>query len=96
MRMVNDINDTLDVVEAISLNATPVWKPGHSTDEAPDFFMVCVHYAWGDDEMELGEYKMDGTMETYKKAIADFNRICLKAAKEGYFCLSDFQNCEIY
>lgn len=96
MRMLNDINATLAVDEVITLDGTPVWKPGSDTSGAPDFFMITAQYAYADDEVELGEYNMDGTIETYRKAVKDFNRVCMKAAKEGYFCLTDFQDCEIF
>lgn len=96
MRMINDVNEILEVYEVVNLAATPCGRSDWSEDGVPDWFMLTVQYAEQEDDTEFGEYKMDGTMETYKKAIADFNRICLKAAKEGYFCLSDFQNCEIY
>ena len=98
MRMINDINEVLGVEEVLYLDATPIWKPDNDIKNAPDFFMVSVRYAFGqnDDEDDLGEYTMDGTMETYKKSVADFNRICRKAAKEGYFCLTDFKGFEVY
>lgn len=96
MRMLNDVNEILCVDEILCLNAVPMWNAGHTDDLAPDlFYVTAITAADTDDDEEImyiGEYEMDRTRGTYEKAVANFNRICEKAAVHGYFRLSDFQN----
>lgn len=96
MRMLEDINDTLGVYEVLSLNATPVWEPHeHLNRSNPDYFIVTVCYSPANGEDRIGEYILDGTSETYAKAVADFNRVCTQAAERGFFRLTDFQGFEV-
>lgn len=99
MRMINDINKILDVTEIISMDASPCWCENEGTsEENPSLFGVGVFEATvnGNEYMELGCYNLDGTPETYRKAVENFNSICMKAAMTGYFRLSDFENFELY
>lgn len=93
MRMLNDINNVLSVEEVVWLDATPVWEPDKEFDaDNPDYFIVSVRYTFMDEDENIGEYALDGTPETYQKAVENFNSICLKAASAGCFRLTDFEN----
>ena len=92
MRMINDINNILAVEEVVSLDATPGWL-SEGEEDNPDDFFVEVRYGYGDnDSFYLGSYDLDGTKETYQKALKNFNNICIKTAESGFFRLSDFEN----
>lgn len=47
-----------------------------------------------DEWMPIGEYKMDGTMDTYLKAKANFEMICEKLLTQGWCRDTDFENFE--
>ena len=98
MRMLNDLNDVLSAEEVIYLDASYCIdrSDGISSETNPTYFGVEVTYANQEESDGLGEYVLDGTPETYKKALANFNSICRKAAELGYFCLSDFQNFRLF
>ena len=98
MRMINDVNTTLEVEEILSISATPCWDPKVTDENNPDMFAVdyFAHTTNGCELMDLGSYKLDGTPETYQAAVKNFNSICIKAAETGYFRLSDFENFELW
>ena len=97
MRMLNDINSILEVVEVALLDATPTWKPGDNFDKNnPDYFIVSVVHVGSDEDIALGEYVLDGTEKTYLKAVEDFNRVCAQAAEKGFFRLTDFHGFDLY
>lgn len=99
MRMLNDANKVYEVEEVESIDATYGWneKDG-STQDNPGLFVVerFMATANGFEMVDLGEYVLDGTPETFQKAAENFNNICLQAAEKGFFRLSDFENFELY
>ena len=53
-------------------------------DEEKDFFEA---YGW---------YQLDGTKETFDKAMENYNKVTTKLLKDGYCLSTDFENFEWY
>lgn len=93
MRMLNKLNDIFSVEEIISINAVPAWEPDGDEDNPSMFVVEAFQYSVdGNETMPLGQYLLDGTKETYQKAVENFNNICVKAATCGWFETGDFKN----
>lgn len=82
--------------EIKSISASPCW---HSESETysisnPEhyFVSICTNE---DGNEEIGEYLLDGTEKTYKKAQKNFKKICKKILTKGYCTMKDFKNFEI-
>lgn len=84
------------VKEFHTIDSTPAWKTGESTKDNPSSYSV----GWFDfliDEYDyIGEYMLDGTIETYQKAVHNFESICEKLLTKGYCRADDFENFEWY
>lgn len=96
-----DYNLIPDVEEITEINASPVWKDPANVDEKnPDCFIVTMYKAgWHTAPQKKkeffeiwGEYNLDGTADTYKKAVENYNRICNQLLEKGFVRSSDFEN----
>ena len=103
MRFMYDYNEILDVDTIESTEGSTCWNPQEGeTKENPGHFFVTLHRpGWMDckgteDEMLLyeinGEYNLDGTEETYKRAVENYNGICGQLLEKGYCKASDSEN----
>lgn len=91
-----------DIYEIVSISATPCW-PSESerysmTNPVHYFVSIFHHYSDGPSDQEeiLGEYMLDGSEKTYRKAQKNLKRICKKLLKKGYCKINDFKNFEFY
>lgn len=105
MRFMYDYGKTpnIDTIEAI--DACPCWANGNDVNENnPTSFIVrMLKPGWSNASQEescwfeiLGEYSLDGTEETYQKAVENYNRICDQLLEKGYCKASDFENFKWY
>lgn len=79
------------VSEITDITAVRAWKPsGGETSENPGTYSLMI-----DDEY-VGEYILDGTEETYRNAVRNFEGICKKLLVKGYCMDDDFDNFEWY
>lgn len=96
MRMVND--DMVD--EILWINAIPAWlTAAGESEENPGIYAVQVGtytVAEGFISQQIGEYKLDGTVETFNEAKKNYKMIVDQIAKEGWFSLDQFENFEVY
>ena len=99
MKMIETINGIISVEEIVSINAVPAWNPSNGeTRENPGMFSVSIgrFTAKGCEFEYFGEYLLDGTQETFQKAVENYNAVAMKAATTGCFNVSDFENFEVY
>lgn len=82
--------------EIFEINATPAWKEGKSTQDNPSIYSVGILYAGDDEYQYAGNYKLDGTKETYEKAKENFEIVCEKLLTQGWCRDTDFENFEWY
>ena len=78
------------VIEVDSIAATPVWD-ANSTGKYtnPDYYIV-------ETDEPLGEYLLDGNIETYHEARKNFEKVCKQLLEKGYCRIEDFENFELY
>jgi hypothetical protein len=97
MRIMFGEESELSISEFSYIYAMPVWYPQNGTSEDnPESYFVEVQFI-GDSETEsLGEYILDGTKETYKKAQSNFKSVLEKLLEKGYCKAGDFKNFQIY
>lgn len=94
MRIIFNKNTIREVLE---ISSAPAWKEGESTQDNPSMYSVDFLYASDSDEYQyVGNYKLDGTKETYEKAKANFETICEKMLIQGWCRDTDFENFEWY
>lgn len=75
------------------IGATPVWNDGNEAGEDnPDYYVVSVQFIGNSESEPIGQYILDGTKETYKKAQSNFKSILEKLLEKGYCKVSDFKN----
>lgn len=86
-----------DVVEIIEAEIVPCWNGGDN----PDFLFVTLYLKGWDAKREdrefyelTGQYRLDGTKETYQKALANWKEISEKLLVHGYCKETDFENFE--
>lgn len=84
------------VREIWEINSTPAWKEGESTQDNPSMYSVEILYAGDNEYQYVGEYRLDGTKETYEKAKLNFKSICEKLLTQGWCRDIDFVNFEWY
>lgn len=101
MRFMYDYNDIPDVCEIEDIDAAPVWDRGANVNEDLPISLVVTLYRTGwmiapaknKDLFEIiGEYLLDGTKETYDKAVKNYSEVCLKLLEKGFCKASDFEN----
>lgn len=92
-----------DVEEFMEINASPCWNPkeGETEDNPGHFFVTLCRYGWWeckdpDDKQTIfevnGEYILDGTVETYQAAVANYKKITKQLLTKGYCKADDFEN----
>ena len=89
--------DEFDVIEIIEAEIVPCWNGGDN----PDFLFVTLYSTGWDAKREdrefyeiTGQYRLDGTKETYQKALANWKEISEKLLVHGYCKETDFKNFE--
>jgi hypothetical protein len=87
-------------VEISSIDATPAWCTERgSSSENPEIYQVAMYrQGWEQDRESdiMGEYLLDGTIETYEKAKENFGIVCYKLLTRGWCTAEDFENFEFY
>lgn len=83
------------VEEILEIDCMKGWCNGLNieTDPPCDFIVSMERPALkGFGYPDVGEYNLDGTQETYKKAEANYKSICEKLLIKGYVRDTDFEN----
>lgn len=85
------------VIEIFGIEATPSWHPENGGNrENPDKYTVGfsrpVPMSKENTFEYVGEYVLDGTIETYEEAKKNFKEICKKLLTKGYCRDIDFEN----
>lgn len=85
------------VDEVVQLDATPVWEKENNSD-VPNYYVITIGMAIPDgfNFDYSGEYKLDGTKETYNAAVENFEKIVKHATEYGWFSEDMFENFEFY
>lgn len=87
--------DETSIIEVTTIDLTPAWDNGNPDGPATDLFIFIVRA--GDESGDyIGKYNLDGTEETYLKAIENYKKIFKKLLEKGYCKFSDFENFELY
>ena len=94
--------DEFNVVEIIEAEIVPCWNGGNgSAHRNPDFLFVTLYQTGWDLKREdrefyefTGQYRLDGTKETYQEALANWKEISEKLLVHGYCKATDFKNFE--
>ena len=82
-----------DVITISEMSAVPVYTPGRKIGDKPIDIFVYIYDINNDVEDGLeGQYNLDGTEETYRKAVENYNKISEQLLKLGYARMSDFEN----
>lgn len=101
MRFMYDYNEILEVKTIEEIDASPGWmSSSEGRENNPDNFIVTMYLpGWHTAPQEKkdlferwGEYLLDGTEETYQKAVENYNSVCKKLLEKGYCKASDFEN----
>ena len=101
MRFMYDYNHILEIETIEDVDASPCWDTRcKGRENNPDHFIVTIYRTgWhiaSEEKREyleiMGEYILDGTEETYFKAVKNYNSICMKLLEKGYCKASDFEN----
>lgn len=83
-----------DVDEIEQVNIVPMWEP-NSSNKLPDkLYIELYHSGDSQDDCIMGWYVLDGTEETTRKAIANYNKVVEQLLTKGYAKISDFENTE--
>ena len=81
-----------DFYDVIEIEETSLILQGN---ESPyELFIDLFRIGKGVDFAISGQYKLDGTLDTYNKAITDYNNAVEKLFTKGYAKISDFGNVE--
>ena len=86
-------NRFVDIEEIQEVALIPGWRAGSNTDDIPtDLSITLVRFGklWG--ESIYGTYNLDGTKETFDRAIENYNKVINKLLVAGYCKISDFEN----
>lgn len=78
------------IIEVESITVTPGWNAdstGKYTN--PDFYIV-------ETDEPIGEYKLDGSIETFHAAEENFKQVCKQLLEKGYCRIEDFTNFRLY
>lgn len=85
--------DSTSVIEITSISAMPAWDGTHEiSEDNPDMYSIAA--VEGGEGIFLGNYKLDGSIETYRAAVKNFEEICENLLTKGYCRISDFKNFE--
>lgn len=89
-------NDSVN--EFFSISATPCWRLPETTEDNPEMYAVYYFFPTcnGFEGEYLGEYKLDGTKETYRAAVKNFHEIVKQLTVDGYVLDTQFKNFEFY
>ena len=88
-----------EVTEVWSIDATPAWNPQEGSNENnPGIYSIGVFEPTqsGAEYRYIGEYKLDGTPETYAAARENFRQVMKQAGEKGYFYINQLENFELY
>lgn len=96
MRLLLDQNESdlglHDIITFSEICNIPVWETEDSVNGIPHGITVHIFHNNKDfDDLE-GQYNLDGTEETYKKAVKNYNKIIDQLLVYGYARMSDFEN----
>lgn len=84
-----------DIAEYKESELVPVWKPGSDAKCLPDYLFINLYgYDEEPDMATKGEYILDGTEETFNKALENYNKVANQLLINGYAKISDFKNVE--
>ena len=82
-----------DVITINEMYTVPTWAEGSKVGDIPNGIFVYISNNNEDVEDELeGKYNLDGTEETYRKAVENYNKISEQLLTLGYARMSDFEN----
>ena len=85
-----------DIITIEGISVIPCWKTDSEKDSIPDVLEVHIEEVY-DHVLKTypvltGHYDLDDTLESYKAAIANYNKICEQLLVSGYARMSDFEN----
>ena len=79
------------IKEFSEISISPGWNANlDSSKDTPSDLVLNINNEW------VGAYQLDGTKETYDKAIDNYTEILRKLLEKGYCAESDFINFEWY
>lgn len=79
------IEEIIKIFDSCLYSTDCKWE---TTKENPTDYMININGEWA------GHYKLDGTIETYKKAQQNYTKICENLLVKGYCRADDFKNFE--
>ena len=82
-----------DIEEIQEVYLTPTWDKGSNTDDIPDDLtinLICFRKPY--DESICGGYNLDGTPETFDRALENYNKVVNQLMFTGYCKITDFEN----
>ena len=98
MRLLFDFNDIPQIEEFTEFDAVPTWMQNSTGKEsnADGLFLSATRAGQDPSGDYIGEWKLDGTPETYQAALQNYMEIVNQLLTAGYIKASDFKNFEWY
>lgn len=90
---IENIGD-MDIDEIVSVRSYEMFNPRHKNDTPSNIFIELYRPNDTQEMAIMGEYKLDGTKDTYNKAIANYKKVVNQLFTKGYARASDFENVE--
>lgn len=82
-----------DIEEVDSVRLQPVWSTKDNTDGYPDvLYIYLYHHGDTDEDAIVGQYILDGTLETFTNALSNYKKVSESLLTKGYCKISDFKN----